>query len=269
MPNTPAERARDTRVPRISRSLLGAFLWLVRRNIRRTFHAVRAEGVERLRTQSKGPLVVYLNHSSWWDPMVAFLLFKQLPGRSHFGPIDAAALARYSVLGRFGLFPVDLGTARGGLQFLRTAQAILASGGVLWITPQGRFVDPRDPLSFRPGLAALAARVPGCTFLPLAIEYTFWDERTPELLLSVGEPQRYDGVAPETLESRLTDALAEAMADLATRARSREEASFSTVLLRGRAGVGGVYQLYQQLRARILRQPHQLEHRVPPRQVQS
>ena len=256
-------------MPRISRSLLSAFLWLVRRNIRRSFHAVRAHNIERLRAQTSGPLVVYANHSSWWDPMTAFLLFKQLPGRSHYGPMDASALARYSVLRRFGVFPVDLGTARGGLQFIRTAQAILAQNGVLWITPQGRFVDVRDPLVFKAGLAALAARVPECTFLPLAIEYTFWDERTPELLLSVGEPQRYSQSDPDDLERQLTTALDETLADLATRARSRDAAAFSTVLLRGRAGVGGFYQLGQQLRALILRRPHQLEHRPPPGQVPS
>ncbi len=269
MATTRTGRGRETRVPHISRPLLAAFQWLVRRNIRRSFHAVRIQGLDRLRTQTSGPLVVYVNHSSWWDPMTAFFLFRQIPGRLHYGPMDAAALARYSVLARFGVFPVDLGTARGGLQFLRTAQAILAKGGVLWITPQGRFVDVREPLHFKAGLTALAARVPECTFLPLAIEYTFWDERTPELLVSVGEPQRCTTSDPESIEPQLTLALERAMADLATRARSRDEASFSTVLLRGRAGVGGFYQLGQQLRAFILRRPHQLEHRTPPGEVQS
>ena len=269
MSNAKTDRARRTRVPRISHSLLRAFLWLVRRNIRRSFHAVRVQGIERLQQQTAGPLVVYMNHSSWWDPMTAFLLFKQLPGRSHFGPMDTAALARYSVLRRFGVFPVDLGTPRGGLQFLRTAQAILASGGVLWITPQGRFVDVRDrPPVFKAGLAALAARVPDCTFLPLAIEYPFWDERTPELLISLGQPQRCDLANPDSLNRQLTTALEETMADLARRACSRDEAAFSSVLLRGRAGVGGFYQLGQRLRALILRRPHQREHRVPPGEVQ-
>ena len=45
---------------------------------------------------------------------------------------------------------------------------------MLWVTPQGEFVDARTrPLEFKPGLAALAARVArvegGCTVLPLAI----------------------------------------------------------------------------------------------------
>ena len=41
------------------------------------------------------------------------------------------------------------------------------------------------PAIFRPGLAALVARLGACTLVPLAFEYTFWDERLPEILISL------------------------------------------------------------------------------------
>ncbi len=44
------------------------------------------------------------------------------------------------------------------------------------------------PAVFRPGLAALVARLGACTLVPLAFEYTFWDERLPEILISCGQP---------------------------------------------------------------------------------
>ena len=42
------------------------------------------------------------------------------------------------------------------------------------------------PVRLRPGLAHLARRVPGATIVPLALEYPFWDERTPEALCRFG-----------------------------------------------------------------------------------
>ena len=44
--------------------------------------------------------------------------------------MDAAALERYGILKRVGVFGVEMKTARGAAQFLRTGLAILASGGV-------------------------------------------------------------------------------------------------------------------------------------------
>ncbi len=67
----------DERIPKISRPLLLWFRWIVRRNFRAAFHAVRLAGVDRLPTMD-APLLVYANHCSWWDPMVAFLLASKL-----------------------------------------------------------------------------------------------------------------------------------------------------------------------------------------------
>lgn len=267
MPSLPQTATRTSRVPAVSRPVLRAFLQIVRLNLRRSFHKVRIGGVERLRDNT-GPIIVYMNHASWWDPMIGFLLWAQLPGRSHYGPMDAAALNRYKILSRVGVFPVDLSGGRGGIQFLRTAEEILRSGGVLWVTPQGRFADVRDrPPVFKAGLASLVARVPGCTLIPVAMEYTFWDERTPEALLFVGERQHVQAdESLAALDERLAASLGDAMAELERCARTRNPAAFPTTLLRGRAGVGGFYGLGQRLRALVLRQPYQAEHTPEPPQ---
>ncbi len=257
------EDPHNARVPAVSRSALFFFLNIVRLNLRRSFHKVRIEGAERFRDNT-GPIIIYMNHASWWDPMIGLLLWKQLPGRNHYGPMEAASLDRYKILSKIGVFPVDSKGNRGGLQFIRTAEAILRSGGVLWVTPQGRFADVRErPPVFKAGLASLVARVPDCTLIPLAMEYPFWDERTPEALLFVGQPQhRRDGEAAADLEARLAGALGSAMEELERRARTRNPAAFSTILLHGRAGVGGFYGLGQRLRAFLLRRPYQAEHTV-------
>jgi 1-acyl-sn-glycerol-3-phosphate acyltransferase len=245
-------------LPTISGLTLRFFRRIVRGYFRRHFRAVSAQHAERLASVS-GPLIVYANHSSWWDPMVSILLAEALlPERRHYAPMDAEALAKYPILRRLGIFPVEMSSARGAAQFLRTSQAILAAGGVLWITPQGRFADAREALAFKPGLGALAARSPEVTLVPLAIEYAFWDERLPETLLRVGEPLRVDVNAEEATE-QLEAALAAVMAELKTVVIARDPKAF-TSLLRGGRGTGGLYGLGRRLRALVMRKPVELDH---------
>ena len=253
-------KGRTAEIPPISWALLAFFRRIARGYFRRGFHGVRVSQPERLRGAS-GPLIVYGNHSSWWDPLSAFLLaWKLMPRRKHYAPMDAESLERYRMFKHLGVFPVALKTVRGGVHFLRVGEAVLRAGGVLWVTPQGKFADVRSGLEFRPGLAALAARMRQCTVLPLAIEYIFWDERLPEALLHFGEPIEVNGESAAELEERLVAALAQAMGDLKEMALKREPQAFSTTLLRGRVGTGGFYGLGQRARAALRGQRYRAEH---------
>jgi 1-acyl-sn-glycerol-3-phosphate acyltransferase len=255
--------------PPISPITLKFFRRIVRTYFRRHFHAVRGSGADRLSALAKsdtGPVIVYANHSSWWDPMVSVYLGEKLMGtRHHYAPMDAAALERYAILKRVGIFGVEMNSTRGAAQFVRTSEAILAAGGVVWITPQGRFVDGRTrPLEFKPGLSALASRVAAsagrCTVVPLAIEYPFWDERLPECLLYFGDPVKVEpGRDSETLQQRLVESLEAAMNALSAKAIERDARNFDT-LLHGKLGTGGFYGGWQRLKAFVIGRPHQAEH---------
>jgi len=253
-------------VPAISRPVLVFFRRIVRGYFRRHFHGVRVSGLERyIAAGVGGPLIVYANHGSWWDPMVCVLLGERMKARGHYAPMDAEALERYGILKRVGIFPVEMGSARGAVQFVRTGEAIVRGGGVLWVTPQGRFADARErPLEFKAGLAALAVRVAEaegeCRVLPLAIEYPFWDERLPEVLLQFAEPVtvgRGEGIAE--VQERLVEALGRAMEELKGKAMGRDATAFEE-LARGTLGMGGFYGLGQRLRALIARRPYVAEH---------
>ena len=235
--------------PQISTLMLRFFTRIVRSYFARHFRSVGIQHAERLR-DAQGPLIVYANHGSWWDPMVSVLLAQTLlPGRRHYAPMDATPLARYPVLRRIGIFPVELATARGAVQFLRTSEAVLRSGGVLWVTPQGRFADARErPLAFKAGLAALALRVPEATLLPLAIEYTFWNERAPETLLRFADPVELQATTTDAATLELEAALEAAMDELRLASMARDPLAFE-LLLDGSRGTGGFYALGRRLRA--------------------
>lgn len=257
MSRMPLER----QVPQISGLTLRFFRGVVRRYFRRHFRAVLAQNHTVLQ-KATGPLIVYGNHSSWWDPMLIVLLGDLLlPHRRHYAPIDARALEQYPILRRLGIFPVEMASPRGAAQFLRTAEAILRSGGVLWLTPQGRFADPRElPLAFKPGLGALALRLPEVSLVPLAVEYTFWDERLPETLLHAGDPFHITpGKDTAQATRELEDALATSMYAL-QRAAMRREASAFTAIFTGSRGTGGMYAIVRRIRARLRGERLRLDH---------
>ncbi len=245
----PVERSiLDRRSPQLFR----LFALYLRWYLSRQFHAVRISRTGLPRGVAGRKLIVYSNHPSWWDPAVYILLCDMLfRGRSGYGPMDAAALGKYGVLERMGVFGVELDNPRGAAIFMRTCLAVLASpANMLWITAEGAFTDPRTrPVTLRPGLAHLARRVPGVTILPLALEYTFWNESRPEALVRFGEPLPTDhqgSVAEWT--ARLEDGLSRTMDALAAESATRNPALFRP-LVRGGAGVGGIYDSWRWLRA--------------------
>ncbi|WP_213807155.1 lysophospholipid acyltransferase family protein [Granulicella sp. dw_53] len=255
------------KAPTISRLMLWFFRRIVHRYVRRHFHGVRLLGAERLTAAAAdgGPLIIYANHGSWWDPMVSFLLAERLmKAKRHYAPMDAKELERYRILKYVGIFPVEMKTARGAIQFLRSGEEILRARGVLWVTPQGRFVDARErPLELKRGLAALAVRVAaregGCTVQPLAIEYPFWDERLPECLLEFGDAVSVTAGEEEgPVQQRLVAGLEAAMENLKSRALLRDATQFRSLEV-GRAGTGGVYGFGQWLKAKISRRSHWTE----------
>ena len=65
-----------------SRGLLALFAGYLHWYIGRHFHAMRVANVDRF-PSATGPLIVYANHASWWDPLSLILLSRHfLPGAS-------------------------------------------------------------------------------------------------------------------------------------------------------------------------------------------
>lgn len=242
--------------PHVSPGVLNVFAAYSRGYVRRHFHSLRILKRGSPPRDCEGPLVIYLNHAAWWDPLVCLLLAREfLATRTSFAPIESAMLRRYGFFKYFGFFGIEPHTAQGARTFLRTTHALLASSqNAVWLTPQGRFMDVRErPLRLEDGLGALAVREPHAAFVPLAIEYAFWTEPRPEILVSFGEP-----ITPGTSPTRavaewtrtFTDALEATQDELAARSCRRESADW-TVLNRGKSGIAGIYDGWRWLRARL------------------
>ena len=209
------------------------------------------------------PIVIYSNHPSWWDPAFYIVLHPRLfPDREGYGPMDEVMLKRYPFFRRIGIFGVEQEGRRGAVQFLSTSRSILSDPHrMLWVTAQGRFADPRErPLALRPGLAHLMARSPDAMALPLALEYPFWSEKRPEALAAFGTPlDGREGGDAGAWAKRLEVELTATCDRLAALARARDPGAFEN-LLAGKAGVGGVYGLWQRARALARGERHRPDH---------
>jgi 1-acyl-sn-glycerol-3-phosphate acyltransferase len=234
--------------PRISR----VFDLYCQRMIARRFTALRILGkLPEAMPQDRG-MLVFANHSSWYDPLIFFMLSRALfPSHTAFGPMDSVALKKYAFMQKIGIFGVEQGSARGAARFLQVSRGLLSKpGNGVWLTPQGSFSDVRvRPVRFQGGLARLA-RDGNAFALPFAIELLFWNEARPEMLIHFGDPidtasevhdvDQWNHVLEQAL-TRVQDELAEA-------AMSRDPDRFTT-LIDGTTGVNFIYDGWRYLKA--------------------
>lgn len=257
---------RSPSLPRISSPLLRWFTWYSRRYVRRHFHSVRVSRAG-LPPVSNLPLVIYSNHASWWDALVCLVLKEEFfPDRAAFAPMDAEMLERYKMFRWLGFFGVERKTRRGAIQFLRATDTILQSPGhLLAVTPQGRFADARErPVRFEAGLGHLAGRAPKVLFVPFAVEYVFWEERLPEILVRFGESvearrEHATEFEPAYWTNLFEQRLTSAQDALAAESQRRDPNDFQPIL-RGGAGPGGIYDWWRLLTAKLRGKAFRREH---------
>lgn len=272
-------RSDGSEIPHISRPLVGGFQKFLGRFLRGKFHSVslNRQALENVQLGPSDSLVIFGNHASWYDPLTAMLLAQRVFGDFRmYAPIDAEALQKYQMFAKMGFYPVEQSNLRGAVKFIRTSSEILRTPGAsIWMTPEGRFVDPRHTTAeFMPGLSHLAAKLareraeaasdqlPRVWFIPLAIEYVFWEESKPELLTWLGTPidvancpasfekkasnERNMSLGPEAVSDKqrwnaiLFQSLRNAQQELAQASIARDSTQFE-ILLGGKSGSFFIY----------------------------
>ena len=249
--------------PAISYSMLRWFLRYAQFYVARHMHAVRVRQEQHLERVCGRPLLAYMNHPSWWDPMIAAVLAASyFPDYSHYTPIDAAALEKYRFFKKLGFFGMTPGSFESQRRLLDvTAQVLAREHSVLWITPQARFSDVRQrPLQLGRGLPHLVRSAPNCVVLPIALEYSFWEESKPEVLVQFGEPyEAGDLLMRSSVQQALELSLERTLDELREAAVARDESAFR-VILSGKSGVGGVYDLWRRGKAILMGRRFHPEH---------
>ena len=158
---------------------------------KRRFHSLQVSDVNVLRENL--PLIVYVNHSGWWDGLVGFEIWRLLKAES-FVMMEEKHLKKLFLFRRLGAFSVVRENPRQAIESLNYAVKLLRenSNRVVWIFPQGEIL-PNDvrPLNFYGGLARIIEKVGDCSVVPCAIRYEFLGNYKPEIFVKIGEPERF------------------------------------------------------------------------------
>ena len=156
---------------------------IARRKLRKQFNSVRlVRGSNQALRQLagvRGPIIFAMNHSSWWDPLVGIELHRRyFRDREVCSPMDATQLEQFGIFKSIGVFGVDPEDARSldVMEEWVTRRFTETPRTNMWITPQGRFSDVREPVRPRPGIARIAAGHPEATVASLSMEYVFWSD---------------------------------------------------------------------------------------------
>lgn len=221
--------------PPVQKSRLKLFEKFSRWYVLKSFHGVRVLDLPELPEgdSESGGLILYCNHPGWWDPLIGILLKQEFfPKHQAYAPIDEAMLGQYGFFKHLGFYGVNKASSSSVRKFMGITRAILQSpGSMIWMTPQGSFVDVRDPdTSLELGISRVYKPGMEVTWLPVALEYCFWSERLPEALVHFGRPVvvgSNENIDKESLHQRLESHLADASKELAQASIARKKEAFA------------------------------------------
>lgn len=170
-----------------------AFAVYNRNLIARRFEGLRVCGLEHLRGREAGdvPLVLYANHSSWWDGLVAFQVGRACK-LEQYAMMEERQLREYPFHRKLGAFGVVRENARDALRSIEYAgQLLKKTSRALWIFPQGETL-PNDarPLLLYSGAARIIERTELADAAAVAIRYEFLEDYRPEAFVRIGRPTR-------------------------------------------------------------------------------
>ncbi len=236
-----------------------------RRYLQRNFHAVYRYGpAPDCELTENIPLLVILNHSSWWDVLLGLIAAEDFFSREWYGVMDARQLERYRFFAKLGMIGVDRSSLQGAKEFLAYSEALLKNRPrALWLTPQGEMLsNQRRPVRFQPGIGHLAERLGDFYFTSVVFHYEFWNEKRPEAFLSLSPVERVHCGADFSRRDfvRAGERRLERQLDELLRAVEGRDADCFVPLLRGATGISATYDLIRAAGAKLRGQTFRSEH---------
>ncbi|MFV9505052.1 MAG: lysophospholipid acyltransferase family protein [Oscillochloridaceae bacterium umkhey_bin13] len=191
---------------------------LARRSLQRSFHRVWVQTHGPLPAPHDGPIILYLNHSGWWDGYMMYMIHRVVL-RARFDAylvMEERQLRAYRFFTWSGAFGLNRFSADGVRRAQAYAAGLLADrrrSRALFIFPQGKIVpNDRRPLDLYPGIARIAALTgPPLTLVPVAMRYEFLGQQHPHAFIRIGPGHRPDDLSDQravlaAIKTRLTAA---------------------------------------------------------------
>ncbi|OWA36312.1 hypothetical protein B9G55_09750 [Saccharibacillus sp. O16] len=159
----------------------------------RAFRCINLYGSLEAGVDRQRPILYIANHSSWWDGLLLFHLWRRSGENHHYVMMDEQQLSKYRFFRKLGAYSVDKSSAGASRASLRYSEDLLLAGNRVWLFPQGdiRHLESR-PLILQSGAAHLLRRVPQAAVVPVTFYYTQGLHSKSEVSLEVGRPLMED-----------------------------------------------------------------------------
>lgn len=181
--------------------------------LRRYFNSFNVEGLENLFIYKNSlPLIIYVNHSTWWDGLIVFQILRLFEFES-FVMMEDKHLKNYPLFRRLGAFSVIREKPREVVKSLNYAAQIMKENNrsALVIFPQGKLIhNEQRPIHFFNGISRIVEKVGHCMLTSLSIRIEFLKQFKPEIFVKIGIPKELR-VNSQFSSKRLTKKLAEEM----------------------------------------------------------
>ena len=156
---------------------------------KRRFQALRVEGIENL---NQFPMVIYCNHSSWWDGLVVFEVLRSVKIDSYV-MMEEKQLKNLQLFRKRGAFSVVRENPREAVKSINYAVKLLKekNNRAVWMFPQGKIL-PNDlrPIEFYNGISRIIEKVGKCYVVPLVMRFEFFGDWKPEVLVKIGKSEQ-------------------------------------------------------------------------------
>jgi len=144
--------------------------------------------------EKQSKTIYYLNHTSWWDGLIPFLLNQKLFKQNARALMEDKQMRQHKFFSKIGAFSVNLSEPRAALKSLRYAvDSMKRSNSSLFIYPEGKIVpfSTQKP-EFQKGLGWIAGRTTDTDIVPIGIYIHTARHDKPELNLKIGPAVKFN-----------------------------------------------------------------------------
>lgn len=133
------------------------------------------------------PILYIMNHSSWWDGLLAYHAAKTMTSTEHFFMMEEEQLRKYSFFRKLGAYSINRHSSKGIRDSLRYTTELLRAGGRVWMFPEGE-IQPLEhrPLRLKAGVGLLLHWCPEAVVVPVTLYHGLFRHSKPEATILLG-----------------------------------------------------------------------------------
>ncbi|MEK4477467.1 lysophospholipid acyltransferase family protein [Paenibacillus sp. FSL R7-0048] len=155
--------------------------------IQRHFRYVGVAGQLQPKSAGDRPILYIMNHSSWWDGLLAYHAARTMTSREHFFMMEEEQLRKYAFFRKLGAYSINRHNTGDISASLRYTSRLLHKRGNIWIYPEGE-IRPLEhrPLKLQAGVGLVLRLCPEALVVPVTLYHGLFRHSKPEATLLAG-----------------------------------------------------------------------------------